>query len=185
MSTRSMIAIKNEDGTYTGIYCQSDGYISNNGMILNKYYNDRDKVQRLIDLGAISFLGQQPEPDENIKKYGFIMDNKEFHQLSGAEQSRIIENTIGTQAYHRDRGEEFEQTHAKTLHKLVQAAQASWCEYVYAFKPDNKGHYAWYVNGLCITPGAWVSGCADAAIEYDMAAGRWYKLANRVACVED
>ena len=38
MSTRSRIAIKQNDGTYKSIYCHSDGYLEHNGYILYNYY---------------------------------------------------------------------------------------------------------------------------------------------------
>ena len=56
MATRSRIAIENEDGTVTSIYCHWDGYVDHNGMILQEHYNERSKVEALIALGDISYL---------------------------------------------------------------------------------------------------------------------------------
>lgn len=56
MSTRSVIAMTNQDGTVQAIYCHSDGYVAHNGRILQENYSDRNKVQDLMDLGDLSGL---------------------------------------------------------------------------------------------------------------------------------
>mgnify|MGYP001032128280 FL=1 len=58
MSTRTAIFKEQVDGTFQGIYCQSDGYIEGVGAMLYNYYQDTEKVQRLIDYGkALSNVG--------------------------------------------------------------------------------------------------------------------------------
>jgi hypothetical protein len=57
MSTRSNIAVQNEDGTISMIYCHFDGYPSNNGSILQEDYQDVEKIKKLIALGDMSSLG--------------------------------------------------------------------------------------------------------------------------------
>ena len=39
MGTRSTIAIKNQDGSVTGIYCHWDGYVDHVGVMLKEHYN--------------------------------------------------------------------------------------------------------------------------------------------------
>ena len=56
MSTRSNIRILRADGSRTGIYCHSDGYIEFNGMILQLFYNTADKVEELLKEGDLSSL---------------------------------------------------------------------------------------------------------------------------------
>lgn len=56
MSTNSTIAILNEDGTVTGIYCHWDGYVEANGRLLTENYNDEDSVRNLLELGDLSYL---------------------------------------------------------------------------------------------------------------------------------
>ena len=56
MATRSRIAIENQDGSVTSIYCHWDGHIETNGVILNQYYRTKDKVEELIALGDLSSL---------------------------------------------------------------------------------------------------------------------------------
>lgn len=89
MATRSRIGIQNENGSVTSIYCHWDGYPENNGEILVMHYKEREKVQKLIDLGSISSLA--PEVD--------------------APEGHTFENPVKgvTVAYHRDRGEPHQQ----------------------------------------------------------------------------
>ena len=56
MSTRSYIGIK-EGEKVRYIYCQSNGYLSYNGVILNMFYRNPDKVKQLLEKGYISSLG--------------------------------------------------------------------------------------------------------------------------------
>jgi hypothetical protein len=51
MSTRSRIAIENQNGSVTSVYCHFDGYISGVGAVLQKHYTNRSKVEQLIALG--------------------------------------------------------------------------------------------------------------------------------------
>jgi len=62
MATRSIIA-KLDDKGVQAIYCHNDGYLSNNGKILDLYYTDntdeqdaKDKVNELLAGGDISSL---------------------------------------------------------------------------------------------------------------------------------
>ena len=55
MATRSIIAKLDEKGV-EAIYCHYDGYLSNNGKILDQHYADEDKVNELLAGGDISSL---------------------------------------------------------------------------------------------------------------------------------
>jgi hypothetical protein len=57
MATRSRIAIENENGTVTSIYCHFDGYLDGVGKKLFEHY-DREKTEKLMELGDISVLGE-------------------------------------------------------------------------------------------------------------------------------
>jgi len=61
MATRSRIAIEKQDGTVESIYCHFDGYLSNNGEILQNHYSTKEKMKKLIKLGDISKLGDTPK----------------------------------------------------------------------------------------------------------------------------
>ena len=62
MTTRSVIAkieakgIGGADDTILAIYCHKDGYLSNNGKILDQHYRDEDKVNELLAEGDCSSL---------------------------------------------------------------------------------------------------------------------------------
>jgi hypothetical protein len=60
MATRSRIAIENQDGTVQSIYCHFDGYIDGVGTTLFNHY-DREKLEKLIELGDISSLDESTE----------------------------------------------------------------------------------------------------------------------------
>jgi hypothetical protein len=60
MSTRSRIAIENESGIVNSIYCHFDGYVDGVGKTLFNHY-DKEKLQKLIELGDISSLGESTE----------------------------------------------------------------------------------------------------------------------------
>ena len=55
MATRSIIA-KLDDKGVQAIYCHNDGYLSNNGKILDQHYANEVKVDNLIAQGDISSL---------------------------------------------------------------------------------------------------------------------------------
>jgi len=67
MSTRSRIAIENEDGTCRSIYCHWDGYPGHNGKILLEEYSDREKLNHLIDLGNLSSLAPNIWPEDPME----------------------------------------------------------------------------------------------------------------------
>ena len=55
MATRSVIA-KLDDKGVQAIYCHNDGYLSNNGKILDQHYQNEVKVDNLIAQGDCSSL---------------------------------------------------------------------------------------------------------------------------------
>lgn len=99
MATRSNIGILNSNGTINSIYCHWDGYPSNNGKILLEYYQDTEKIKKLINGGDISYLGEEISGDKN-----HTFDNPSSNQ---------------TVFYTRDRGENtpFKVTPLKSFHQ--------------------------------------------------------------------
>lgn len=91
MSTNSRIAIENESGTVTSIYCHWDGYPEYVGKMLHEHYNDKEKVKKLIDLGSISSLSENVHAPEGVK-----------HDFENPAHGVTV-------AYHRDRGETLDQ----------------------------------------------------------------------------
>lgn len=66
MSTSASIIKENEDGTFSGIYCNRDGWPDRVGVMLSDLYDTEERVSELIALGDISSLG---ENIENTKAY--------------------------------------------------------------------------------------------------------------------
>lgn len=67
MATRSMIAQSLPDGTLRSIYCHWDGYPSNNGAILHRFYNTEEQVTALMDGGDLSTLAADIKNNERIQ----------------------------------------------------------------------------------------------------------------------
>ena len=107
MSTRSNIAIKMDDGRIRAIYCHYDGYLECVGEILAEHYTDPEKINALIDLGAISSL--YPEVGD---KHSF----KERRDLVMKENEQIWADW--TLAYHRDRGDDWSSCAPKTYNNM-------------------------------------------------------------------
>ena len=98
MATRSSISIRNHDGTYTGIYCHNDGYLSHNGKILYNHYREQGKILELMALGDLSVLG-----DEIGVKHEFQNPHR-FNTQASLEWCDAVARMCS--AYGRDRGEE-------------------------------------------------------------------------------
>src|SRR5208283_2906384 len=124
MSTRSRIAIMNDDKTIKSVYCHSDGYLSWNGKILLQHYQDEDKIKALINLGDLSSLSESIECPK-----GHSFDN------------RVEGYTI---AYMRDRGEiNCNGINDVSLDQLIKTGNDSDAEYIYIYK-DKK----WYWHAM-------------------------------------
>jgi len=109
MATRSVVAKKNPNGSSVGVYIHWDG--ADHMDILQEYYATPEKVDALIALGSLSVLGSS------------IGQKQEFTQ---PEQDTCL-------AYHRDRGENFEQVLADDDEDLRQQAADLGCEYIYRY----------------------------------------------------
>ena len=70
MATRSTIALEYADGTVGQIYCHWDGYLSNNGKILQEYYTNPFRVRELLDNGDMSTLSETVDGCEFYKERG-------------------------------------------------------------------------------------------------------------------
>lgn len=117
MSTRSYIAKKHPDDKFTAIYCHFDSYPEGVGQTLVDSFTDESKVDKLLELGSLSYLGSDiesendfdnPNPDQNV-----------------------------TMAYHRDRGEELVIHEFSNLEEMLDFSDGTWGEYLYLFDEDN------------------------------------------------
>lgn len=125
MATRSTIAMEQPDGKVMQVYCHWDGYLDNNGRILQEHYTDRAKVLALMLLGDISSLrteiGQAHDFDARY-----------------ADSDPKAEWTV---AYGRDRGESG--TDARVFKDFKDYADNhQYEEYEYIFRSDDR----WYVS---------------------------------------
>ena len=91
MSTRSTISIHQKDGNIRTVYCHFDGYYEHNGVILYNFYNTSEKVNALIDNGAISSLGTIIGKKHDF--YGVHHDCTFYHRDRG-EKKEIWESKI-------------------------------------------------------------------------------------------
>lgn len=110
MATRSFIALKHSDNTYSGVYCHSDGYPEHNGKILRDEYTDRKKIIELIDGGEISSL-------------------KTDH---GWNREPMTAGVL----YYTDRGDAHEVHHFEHVTDLEDTARDMFCEYLYVYDDD-------------------------------------------------
>lgn len=133
MATRSTIAIRNDNGTVTGIYCHWDGYFSHNGAILRDHYMDEAKIRELISHGHVSSLAPEigevhPFDTYNIKKEDRDPRWKDWCTF-----------------YMRDRGET--EQNAKTYGSWNDLLNDNGQEYNYLFEPkDGKWYVEYYGN---------------------------------------
>ena len=123
MGTRSKIAIEDQDGKVRSIYCHWDGYPSHHGPILLEHYTTQEKVESLIELGAISSLAQETEIPEGVA-----------HSFDNPTKGIVV-------AYHRDRKEDL----AIESHSNVEAfVKSDVQQYGYVFTAAGE----WlFVNG--------------------------------------
>ena len=95
MGTRSTIALEYADGTVEQVYCHWDGYLSNNGRILQEHYSNPFILRDLIDLGDISSLKSTIGTKHAFSQFEVPMDGEAYDKLYGDM----------TTFYGRDRGE--------------------------------------------------------------------------------
>jgi hypothetical protein len=110
MATRSRIGILNEDKmTVESIYCHWDGYLTNNGKLLNEHWKDLESVKELIRLGDLSCLGTtiQDSVFYGRDRHDIDVESK-HHSLirwvdSGHDYEYLYTPSLGTWSY-RDAG---------------------------------------------------------------------------------
>lgn len=115
MSVRSMIAMKQKDGTYKSICCQHDGEPLYTGKMLYEHYRDPMKLNLLLKLGNLSSIKELVSP--NLK-------------LNHSFDSPLCDVCV---AYHRDRGEKLVSEEFSTLEELEKVACNSNQDYLYLY----------------------------------------------------
>lgn len=119
MNTRSFICKEQPDGSYYGIYCHWDGYLTYNGAMLLEHYSNEKKLDELLALGDISSLRENVYPDPTLP-----------HDFENSQENVTI-------AYGRDRNEKIHEARIIT----PEAALESWGEFMYVFGRDGKWKY--------------------------------------------
>lgn len=114
MATRGNIAIVNEDGSITSIYCHYDSYPQYVGKMLLNHYNNVGIINKLMELGDLSSLG-------------------EHLYAAGHTWSAPIEGVCV--AYGRDRGEKGVESRVfKSIEQYNRNADNSGVNYQYLFE---------------------------------------------------
>lgn len=116
MSTRSYICREEADGSYIGVYCHSDGYLAHNGAMLLDHYNAEKRVDRLLSMGNMSYLGKKISPYPN-----------EPHSLDAPQDGVCL-------FYARDRWEKEQEAVPVNFENLEDPAP--WIRYVYVYGKD-------------------------------------------------
>lgn len=106
MSTRSHIGKKLENGSIKYIYCHFDGYPEHNGEILKKHYTDEAKIDALLELGALSILGEEIGEEQDFErrdthnpKWCLAYGRDRGQHGMGPNIAESVKDMIG-QAYH-------------------------------------------------------------------------------------
>jgi len=125
MATRSTIAMEQPDGRVMCVYAHWDGYLENNGRILQENYQDRAKVLALMLLGSISSLREE---------IGQAHDFDARYEDSDPRAAWTV-------AYGRDRGEK--DTDANVFKDFAEYVDNhQYEEYEYIYRLDG----LWYVS---------------------------------------
>ena len=95
MGTRSRIAVMHGD-TVKSVYCHWDGYLSNNGKILQEHY-DSSKANNLVALGDLSILRPNIGEKHACSQFDLTTEEREQYELDHGDSCTF---------YGRDRGEE-------------------------------------------------------------------------------
>ena len=132
MGTRSRIAVMHGDKVKS-VYCHWDGYLSNNGRILQDSY-DSAKANNLVALGDISSLRPEIGEKHAFSQFEVPMDGEAYDKLYGNM----------TTFYGRDRGETdvgFKVAH--TFEEFLTQVDNCGGEYYYIIKDG-----VWYCGTL-------------------------------------
>ena len=91
--------------------------------MLLEYYDDRVRVEKLLELGDLSSLGKKIDPDPNLP-----------HSFDYHERQEDV-----CVFYGRDRGDEGAAARIMTMEELDDPE--NWTEYVYIFNRDGEWKY--------------------------------------------
>lgn len=139
MSTRSHIGIY-KNGKVRYKYCHSDGYLSYVGNFLSLFYKDPEKVKKLINLGDMSCIGYNVEAPRKFE------DFREASTISSYCSLHV--KTSFCLAYHRDRGENWDDVKPETCGlKEYVFGVSGMIAYSYLYDWDKQKWYVVFGDG--------------------------------------
>lgn len=131
MATHCRIGIKNEDGSVTSIYCHNDGDPNGPvGYALKMYYDTDEKVRKLLELGDLSALGEEPiEDPEGWDKFCL-------------KEAPLPPDMCTT---YKSRGDNRPAMHHESVDAYIKDAAVDSCDYAY-LRDDGR----WFFERPCL-----------------------------------
>ena len=133
MATRSTIALEFADGTVQQVYCHWDGYLSNNGQILQEYYKDPFKLRDLIDLGDLSSLRPSIGEQHAFSRLDSPLSDEQYEELYGDMCTFYARDRgeIGTSAKKFKDFEDYKFNHQYEEYEYILRKDGFWyvCQY--------------------------------------------------------
>lgn len=138
MSTNSFIGMKTSSMTVKYIYCHWDGYLDHHAVILNLFYKDPKKVEKLLNLGDLSALGCTVDIPKQFSDRRYA---DECHLCSGVHVKTDFSfpYSIGKKS--------FKNITAKEM-LLKEFYPTGGISYVYLFDADKKKWYTMGTDGI-------------------------------------
>lgn len=106
MSTNAFIGKVNPDQTVSYIYCHWDGYEEGVGKTLMTHYTNPALIDKLLDLGDLSMLGNIPESDPEGWRGGSVAEDKCLTYRDRGEKQVDKKTVASKDDYYRE-GKEF------------------------------------------------------------------------------
>jgi hypothetical protein len=144
-----MIAQMDDNGvTARAIFCHWDGYLDNNGRILQEHY-DAVKTQELIRLGDLSSLRANIGEAHPFSKFDLKKEDPDFDEMLALHEKA---DALGWCTFHvRDKGEsQYNAGHRtySSLRDLLDDADGCGAQFVYILRDSE-----WFYTELSYTTG--------------------------------
>jgi hypothetical protein len=93
MGTRSTISVEAANGMISTVYCHWDGYLKNNGRILNRSYTTLEQATALVSGGDMSSL------EDDIDKVSYYAEEDERKSVQVCRNFKQFECSLGMGEY--------------------------------------------------------------------------------------
>ena len=147
MSTRSSIAVLQNDGKVKSVYCNHDGSLSGVGETLLSHYNTYERANALAALGGLSEVYENINPLPEAHEVIFQVNTKPeiitTHSFDRPQRNVTV-------AYHRDRGDKFEQQVHHSIRRFNKSNDFQLYNYIFMGGQ-------WYVMSEYIKGKEWVA----------------------------